>query len=64
MAPKRILVATSNAGKLRDLAGAASHFQVQVTQIPNFPSLPLVVEDGQTFEANARKKAEEYSRYV
>jgi XTP/dITP diphosphohydrolase len=35
-----------------------------VAQIPSFPSLPLVVEDGQTFEANARKKAEEYSRFV
>jgi XTP/dITP diphosphohydrolase len=61
---KHILVATSNAGKIRDLAGAASHFGIEIAQIPNFSSLPLVVEDGQTFEANARKKAEEYSRYV
>jgi len=64
MARKHILVATSNPGKIRDLAGAASHFGIEVAQIPNFASLPLVVEDGQTFEANARKKAEEYSRYV
>jgi XTP/dITP diphosphohydrolase len=64
MTPKYILVATSNSGKLRDLAGAASHYGIQVAQIPNFGSLPAVVEDGQTFEANARKKAEEYSRYV
>ena len=49
---------------MRDLAGAASHFGITVAQIPNFASLPLVVEDGQTFEANARKKAEEYSCYV
>lgn len=63
MARKHILVATSNPGKIRDLAGAASHFGIEVVQIPNFASLPLVVEDGQTFEANARKKAEEYSRY-
>ena len=61
---KHILVATSNPGKIRDLAGAASHFGITVEQIPNFSALPLVVEDGQTFEANARKKAEEYSRYV
>lgn len=61
---KHILVATSNQGKIRDFAGAASHFGIEVAQIPNFSSLPLVVEDGQTFEANARKKAEEYSRYV
>jgi XTP/dITP diphosphohydrolase len=64
MGPKHILVATSNAGKIRDLEGAASHFAIEVAQIPNFDSLPLVVEDGQTFESNARKKAEEYSRYV
>ncbi len=64
MPPKHILVATSNPGKIRDLAGAASHFGIEVAQIPNFSSLPLVIEDGQTFEANARKKAEEYSRYV
>lgn len=64
MSRKHILVATSNPGKIRDLAGAASHFGITVEQIPNFSSLPLVVEDGQTFEANARKKAEEYSLYV
>ena len=64
MARKHILVATSNAGKIRDLAGAASRFGIEVAQIPNFASLPLVVEDGQTFESNARKKAEEYSLHV
>lgn len=61
---KHVLVATSNPGKIRDLAGVASHYDIEVAQIPNFSSLPPVVEDGQTFEANARKKAEEYSRYV
>ena len=64
MTPKHILVATSNPGKIRDLAGAASHYGIEVAQIPNFSSLPLVIEDGQTFEANARKKAEEHSRCV
>ena len=64
MSTKHILVATSNPGKIRDLDGAASHYGIDVAQIPNFSSLPPVVEDGQTFEANARKKAEEYSRYL
>lgn len=64
MSPRHVLVATSNPGKIRDLAGAASHYGIEIAQIPNFSSLPLVVEDGQTFEHNARKKAEEYSRYV
>jgi len=61
---KRVLVATSNPGKIRDLQGAARHFGVEVQALPNFASFPLVVEDGATFEANARKKAEEYSRYA
>jgi XTP/dITP diphosphohydrolase len=60
----RILIATSNPGKLRDFAGAAAHHGVEVAEIPNFSSLPPVVEDGLTFEANAKKKAEEYSRYA
>jgi len=61
---RRILIATSNPGKLRDFAGAAAAHGIEITGIPDFSSLPPVVEDGLTFEANARKKAEEYSRYV
>ena len=61
---RHILIATSNAGKLRDFAGAAAGYGIEVRTIPNFASLAPVVEDGTTFEANARKKAEEYSRYV
>ena len=61
---ERVLIATSNAGKLRDFAGAAADHHIETAGIPNFSSLPLAVEDGQTFEENARKKAVEYSRYV
>lgn len=57
----RILIATSNPGKLRDFAGAARAYGVEVAALPNFASLPTVIEDGNTFEANARKKAEAYS---
>jgi XTP/dITP diphosphohydrolase len=61
---RTILIATSNAGKLRDFAGAALPRKVNIAGIPHFRSLPPVVEDGITFEANARKKAETYSRSV
>lgn len=61
---KRILIATSNPGKLRDFAGAAVAHGIEIASLPNFASLPTVVEDGLTFEENARKKAEEYSRYA
>jgi XTP/dITP diphosphohydrolase len=61
---KRVLIATSNAGKLRDFAGAAAPCGIAVYVIPHFSSLPPVIEDGATFEANARKKAETYSLSV
>lgn len=60
---KRVLVATSNRGKIRDLVGAAAAHGIEVATLPDFASLPSVVEDGLTFEANARKKAEHYSQY-
>src|SRR5437660_735688 len=61
---RRILIATSNPGKIRDFAGAASAYGIEVAPLPNFASLPPVIEDGATFEANARKKAEAYSRHA
>lgn len=61
---RRVFIATSNPGKLRDFAGAAAVHGIEIAAIPNFSSLPLVVEDGTTFEQNARKKAEAYSRYL
>lgn len=59
-----ILIATSNAGKLRDFAAAAAEHGTAVAGLPNFSSLPPVPEDQPTFEANARKKAEVYSSFA
>jgi len=64
MTSRTVLVATSNPGKLRDFAGAAAAYGITIAGIPGFSSLPSVVEDGATFEANARKKAEAYSLAV
>ena len=61
---RRVLIATSNPGKLRDFAGAASPHGIEIASLANFVSLPEVKEDGDTFEANARKKATHYSRYA
>lgn len=60
----RILIATSNAGKLRDFAAAGTSFNVEVGSLSDFNGLPAVEEDGATFAANARKKAEFYSRFA
>jgi len=62
--PSPIYVATSNPGKLRDFRGAASKVGVEVRPLPDFKNIPLAIEDGQTFEQNARIKAEYYSRFL
>ena len=56
-----VFIATSNAGKLRDFTGAAALLGVTIQGMPKGRLLPEVEEDGHTFEANARKKASEYS---
>jgi XTP/dITP diphosphohydrolase len=61
---RRVLIATSNPGKLRDFAGAAASHGIAIAALPDFESLPAVREDGATFEANARKKAEHFSRFA
>ncbi|MGH9549781.1 MAG: RdgB/HAM1 family non-canonical purine NTP pyrophosphatase [Terriglobales bacterium] len=59
-----VLIATSNPGKLRDFAGVATPMGIAIEPLPNFASIPGAVEDGLTFEANACKKAEYYSKYA
>jgi XTP/dITP diphosphohydrolase len=60
----RVLIATSNQGKLRDFAGVAAVHGIKVDGLADFTSLPEAVEDGASFEDNARKKAEHYSCFV
>jgi XTP/dITP diphosphohydrolase len=61
---RKVFVATSNAGKLYDFSAAAAPFGVQIAAVPAFDRLPPAPEDAPTFEANACKKAEHYSRSV
>ena len=56
-----IYVASSNAGKLRDFAAAAAVFGVEIAVLPGLAEIPAPEENGATFEANARLKAEAYS---
>ncbi|NOK14471.1 RdgB/HAM1 family non-canonical purine NTP pyrophosphatase [Corallococcus exercitus] len=59
MKPK-LLFATGNAGKLRELRALVGD-AVEVVSLKDLPPVPEPVEDGATFEANAVKKAREYS---
>ena len=60
----KIYIATSNPGKLRELQEAARSLDVDLQSLPGFDVLPVAIEDGDTFEANARIKAGHYSRLV
>lgn len=57
-----LYIASSNAGKLRDFAAAAAVFGVEIAVLAGVQEIPAPAEDGATFEANARLKAEAYSR--
>ena len=56
-----LYVATSNPGKLRDFAAAAAVFGAEIAVLPGLSDISAPAEDGATFEANARLKAEAYS---
>ncbi len=60
----RLYVATTNAGKVRDFAYAAGQSGVELEPLPGLAEMPVPVEDGTTFEANARLKAVVYSKYA
>lgn len=51
-----VLFATSNRGKVRELAALFEGIAT-IVGLGDLPIDPVVVEDGETFEANARKKA-------
>ncbi|HYH00839.1 MAG TPA: RdgB/HAM1 family non-canonical purine NTP pyrophosphatase [Terriglobales bacterium] len=59
-----VLIATSNRGKLRDFSAAASLHGLDIAPVPDFHLIPTPREDAPTFEANACKKAEHYSRFA
>ena len=59
-----LYLASSNPGKLREFRHAASACGIYVEPLPGIESLPACIEDGRTFEDNARKKALHYSAYV
>lgn len=60
----RIYLATTNPGKLRELREAAQPCDLEVEPLPALAELPPAIEDGRTFEVNARIKAEYYSRHA
>lgn len=59
-----IYLATSNPGKVREFREAAQALAIALEPLPGMADLPPAIEDGATFEQNARIKAEYYSRFA
>ncbi len=62
MGNQPLYLASSNPGKLREFREAAAERGITIEPLPGFARMPICVEDGTTFEENARKKAIHYSR--
>ena len=58
----RIYLATTNPGKVREFREAAQALSIELDPLRRMASVPPAIEDGATFEQNARIKAEYYSR--
>jgi XTP/dITP diphosphohydrolase len=56
-----LLLATTNAGKLREIRDVLAGLAVEVRALADGPSIPEPEETGRTFEENAREKALYYS---
>jgi XTP/dITP diphosphohydrolase len=52
-----VVIATRNAGKLREIQEILAPLGLKVLSLRDFPEIPEILEDGQTFEENAVKKA-------
>jgi len=59
-----LVVATRNAGKLKEIRRLLEGHDVEVLGMDCFPDAPEVIEDGATFAANATKKAQEMAAYT
>ena len=57
-------LASANPGKLREFRQAAKAVGITIEPVPHIDRIPACVEDGATFEDNARKKALHYCAHV
>jgi XTP/dITP diphosphohydrolase len=60
--PTEILIATHNAGKLREFQNLLSGFPFALRSLRDFPHVAEVIESGSSFAENAVLKARDYSK--
>lgn len=56
-----IFIATANQGKLSEVMAILAGLPVHLTTLEDYPGLPVPVEDAETFEGNAKRKALHYA---
>lgn len=59
-----LVVGTHNPKKRKEMGELLQDLSIEVKDLTEWPDAPEVVEDGQTFEENARKKARELAQYL
>lgn len=64
MLNKILVLATRNQGKISEYKELLSSFPVEIKSLKDFDPIPPVVEDGETFEKNAYKKAHSTARIL
>jgi len=61
---RQLVLGTKNKDKLRELKRLLGGSKINVLSLSDFQGCEDVVENGKTFEANAKKKARVYSRHT
>lgn len=59
---KKIIVATKNQGKIKEMINSFTNLPVELHSLAEFGPLPEAIEDGNTFTENALKKARFYAK--
>jgi XTP/dITP diphosphohydrolase len=57
MFDRTLVLASRNEGKILEFEGLLSGFAIEIKSLKDFGPIPEVIEDGETFEDNAYKKA-------
>lgn len=59
-----LVLATGNKGKTREIMDLLQEYPVEIKNLSDFGPIPEIVEDGDTFDDNAFKKASLTARYL
>ena len=61
---KRIILATRNKGKVREFGTLFSEVGIEILSLDEIENAPEIIEDGNSFEENAKKKAETICQFT